>query len=230
MRMPSLLCAAALLSGCPGNVINGDIGGDGFTVVESVAFELRGVDQGTSLPFHDITVWMMPVADSCARFPALVAELAAVRLQLDDGQDPNDFCADWAAVWGDFIGNESFWLTQLRLQAQPRPEETTPQTTYVYLDSDADGNRVEPWFDAAMAFHPTPDLQTCADVFAGTDWFPSVTEVAGGEVQVKGYTEDEAVKGTFALDIADQDPLTGSFDATFCPSAGDWPLELSLSL
>ena len=107
MRMPSLLCAAALLSGCPGNVINGDIGGDGFTVVESVAFELRGVDQGTSLPFHDITVWMMPVADSCTRFPALVAErgtdgIAVVALA---AIGVSTFYAEAASlIWGTILG------------------------------------------------------------------------------------------------------------------------------
>lgn len=231
MRVPSVLCALAIAStGCAGNVINGQVDGDGFSVVESVFFELRGVDQGTSLPFHDITVWMMPIADSCTVFPQLVADLAAVRLQLDDGQDPNDFCVDWAAVWEEFNGNESFWLTQLRLQAQPRGDDETPLTTYAYLDSDGDVAPEAPWFDAALARHADPTLQTCADVFNGTDWFPSVTEVAGGEVQMRTYAEDEQVRGTFGLDIADADPLSGSFDATFCPGARDWPLELAFSL
>ena len=231
MRISSALLATTfLVSGCAGNVLQGDIDGDEFAVVESVFFELRGIDQGTSLPFHDLTVWMMPVADSCARFPQLVDDLAAVRAQVDAGQDPNEFCVDWAAVWEEFIGNESFWLVQLKLQAQPRGEDETPLTTYPYLDEDGAEAPSAPWFDAALARHSDPTLQTCADVFAGTDWFPTVTEVAGGEIQMKRYLEDEAIKGTIGLDITDRDPLVGSFDATFCPTAGDWPRSLSLSL
>ncbi len=225
-----LLLAAALVSGCAGDVLRGDVGGDPFAVAESVFFELRGIDQGTSLPFHDITVWMMPITDSCTRFPQLVDDLAAVRLQLDDGQDPNEHCADWAAVWEEFIGNEAFWLVQLRLQAQPRADEETPLTTYPYLDADGAVAPSAPWFDAALARHSAPDLQRCADVFAGADWFPTVTEVAGGEIEMKRYVQDERVVGSVGLDIADQDPLVGSFDAGFCPSAGEWPLELSFSL
>lgn len=221
---------ALVLPACAGDVLEGEVGGDGFAIVESVFFELRGRDQGTSLPFHDITVWMMPIADSCARYPQLVDDLAAVRLQLDDGQDPNDYCDDWAAVWQEFNGNEPFWLVQLRLQAQPRGDDETPLTTYPYLDSDGAVAPDAPWFDASLARHTIPDLQTCADVFAGADWFPTVTEVAGGEVEVKRYVEDGSVRGTVGLDIADQDPVGGTFDAAFCPSAGGWPLELSFSL
>ena len=228
--VPLLLTAVLAGSGCPANVIQGAIGGESVDVVESVVFELRGIDQGTSLPFHDLTVWMMPISDSCARYGQLVSDLAGVRQQLEDGQDPNEHCADWAAVWADFIDNEPFWINRLALQARPRADDVTPATTYPYVARGGEQAPDGPWFNASLARHGAPDLERCAEVFAGTDWFPTVSEVTGGEVTVTRYTEDVSLKGTMLLEIEGEEPLTGGFDAQFCPASVDWPLELSFSL
>ncbi len=227
-----LVALTLALSGCVPNLLRGDVAGEPFDVVEAVHFEFRGTDPGTSLPIHPLTVWMMPVADPCSVWPQLLADMRALRDQLDQGQDPNEFCVDWAERWDAFTGGEGFWIAQLRLQAQPRDEDVTPDTSYPYLDEDGEVAPSAPWFDATFAWHEAQTLERCAEVFAGTDYVPAEYAATGGEITVNSYTQDAALQGSIVLEMEAQgdDLLTGAFDSTFCPGAGEWERTVPLLL
>ena len=230
-RPVTLLSLVLLASGCASNLLSGDVDGHPFDVVEAVHFELRGIDQGTSLPFHDLTVWLMPVADSCAVWPALISDLTVLRSQLVGGQDPNEFCAEWVARWDDFLEGAPFFVSQLRLQAEPRGDDVTPDTTYAWLDSAGPVAPAAPWFDATFAWHEAPDAAACAAVFAGADHVPTHFEALGGEVTATSYTVDDAIGGEITVEIESRgDPVAGRFASTFCPGAGDWPVDAPLRL
>ena len=226
------LFVLALTAGCAPNLLRGDVGGNGFDIVEAVHFEFRGTDPGTSLPTHPLTVWMMPVEDACSVWPQLLDDLQTLRAQLDQGQDPNEFCVEWADRWGEFLGNEAFWIVQLRLAAQPRGDEVTPATSYPFLDEDGEVAPSDPWFDATMAWHEATTLERCAEVFAGTDYVATEYAASGGEVTVDQYVEDSSLKGSVVLEMEAQgdDPITGAFDSTFCPAAGDFVRSAQLLL
>jgi len=228
----ALALIALSSTGCAANLLRGDVAGESFDIVEAVHFEFRGTDPGTSLPTHPLTVWLMPVADACSVWPQLLEDMRALRNQLDQGQDPNQFCVDWAERWEAFTGGEGFWIAQLRLQAQPRDEDVTPDTAYPYLDEDGAEAPSQPWFDATFAWHGPQTLDRCAEVFAGTDYVPSEYLATGGEITVDAYTQDEALGGSIVLEMEQQgdDMLTGAFDSTFCPSSGEWDRTVPLLL
>ncbi|MCO4769523.1 MAG: hypothetical protein KDA24_05785 [Deltaproteobacteria bacterium] len=230
--MPLIVLGSSLLAGCVPNLLSGEVDGNGFDVVEAVHFEFRGTDPGTSLPIHPLTVWMMPVEDSCTAWPQLAEDMRALRAQLDGGQDPNDFCVEWADRWAEFSGGEPFWISQIRLQAQPRGEEETPATDYPYLDEDGETAPSGPWFDATFAWHDAPTLERCAAIFEGTDYVPQQFVATAGNIVVKSYTVDEALQGTIVMDVEAQgdDPISGAFESTFCPAAGDFDLTSPLLL
>ena len=235
MRSLSLALLLALLASAPGcvsNLLSGEVDGHPFDIVETVHFEFRGIDAATSQPIHPLTLWMMPIADSCSVWPRLVQDMKDLRAQLDDGQDPNEFCAQWADRWEEFSGGEPFWILQLRLAAQPREDDVTPQTSYPYLDEDGAVAPTVPWFDGTAAWHDTPDLARCADVFDGTDYVPAQFLATGGEVTVDSYVVDESVSGSIVLEMEGEgaDPIAGAFESTFCPSSGDWDLTAPLVL
>jgi len=231
--LASLLALFALpLTGCVGNLLQGEVAGQSFDIVEAVHFEFRGTDPGTNLPVHPLDLWLMPVADACSVWPALLDDLALLEAQLGQGQDPNEFCVEWADRWAEFTGGEPFWMAQIRLAAQPRGDDDTPQTSYPYLDEDGDTAPSDPWFDATFAWHEAPTLERCAAVFAGTDYVPAQYLATGGEVTVKSYTEDSAISGSIVLEMEEQgeDLITGAFESTFCPAAGEFELTAPFAL
>jgi hypothetical protein len=231
--MKRLLLAAALSAGCPPNRFAYPIGGEALPSPEdAVYFELRGVDPGTSLPFHDIVVWFMPLADACSEWGVLAGELADLRLQLDDGLDPNTFCASWTESWSARGLDEPFAVTQWRLHAEPRDEDVDPDTAYPFHDELTEPP-TGPSFDATIAAYPAPDLAGCAEPFnGGPDWQPTLHEAAAGEIDVARYAADEHVAGSLlaAFDDADEAPVRGAFDTPFCPEAQGWPVAIALSL
>jgi hypothetical protein len=220
------------LVGCAPNTLTGEIDGHSFDVVDAVHFEFRGTDAGTSLPTHPIILWLMPVPDACSVWPQLQSDMRALVSQLDDGQDPNDFCAEWADRWSAFSGGQPFWMNQIRLAAQPREEGSTPDGSYAYLDEDGAQAPESPWFDASFAWHEAPTLERCAEVFGGTDYVPAQFVATGGEVAIDRYVEDDAISGTITLEMEGQgdEGVTGSFDSTFCPAADEFDLTIPLAL
>jgi hypothetical protein len=229
---PVLLAVFVPAVGCAPNLLRGEVDGHPLDVVQAVHFEFRGTDPGTSQPTHPLTLWMMPVEDPCTEWPRLLSDLTALRAQLDGGQDPNDFCVEWADRWEQFSGGEPFWIMQFRLAAQPREDEQTPQTSYPYLDEDGAVAPTMPWFDATFAWHEAPTLERCAEVFAGTDYVPTTYLATGGEVTVDSYVVDEAIEGSIVLEMEAQgdDLITGAFDSTFCPTSGEWERTAPLRL
>ena len=222
-----------LATGCDPNLLRGSVDGHEFDVVSAVHFDFRGVDTGTSLPVHDLILWLMPVEDACSAWPALQADLEALYAQLDEGQDPNAFCVEWADRWQQFNDNEGFWIQQYRIQAQPRPEDQTePDDSFPWFDEDGEEAPRDPYFDATFAWHEAPTLDRCAAVFAGTDWTPTEYAATGGDVTLSTYVEDERIQGSIVIDVESQDDafLSGAFDSTFCPAAGEFPLGASFTL
>lgn len=235
MRVLCFIFASVLvlsLAGCVPNLLKGEVDGHSFDIVDVVHFEFRGTDSGTSLPTHPLTVWMMPVEDACSVWPQLQSDMRALISQLDDGQDPNEFCVQWADRWDVFSGGDPFWIHQFRLAAQPRGEDATPQSSYPYLDEDGAEAPVDPWFDATFAWHETPSLERCAEVFGGTDYVPAEFAATGGEVTVDSYVEDGEISGSIVLEMEGQgdDMITGAFDSRFCPAAGEFELTVPLAL
>ena len=199
----------------------------------AVYFELRETDLGTATPFHDIELWLTPLEEPCERLPALLGELAALRLQQQNGLPPTDYCEAWEDIMEGYLGLEPFWHAQVRMKALPRNEEESPQTLYGYHDETSTELADAPNFDADILYYPTPDFDACAEEFSGTTSYAATEYPAlGGEADIKSYSQDDEIDTVLSLNLGSTDtsPFEGGSKAEFCIPAREWPLNFGLGL
>jgi len=224
-----LAASACLPFGLGGTLNEAELAFEG-----AVYFELRGTDTGTSTPFHDIQLWLTPLEDPCERLPALLAELASLRRQQQDGLPPTDYCEAWEDVMEGYLGLEPFWHAQVRMKALPsRSEDETPKTQYDYHDETSTELADAPSFDADILYYPRPDFDACAEEFAGTTSYAATEYPAlGGESVIKSYNQDSEIGTVLSVHLgsADTSPFEGAAKAEFCIPAQNWPLHFGLGL
>jgi hypothetical protein len=234
MRMrgcwPFLVLTFALSVGCaPG--LDGTIDGQELGPWEDFVFyEFRGVDAGSALPVHPLHLWMLPFAGGCEEVGIWQTELAVLRAGFEGGDTPEDYCAGWEAAMTARLGTEGAWVANFRMEAEPMPENETPERDYPFHDEVATDLASEPAFDATLVHYPAPSYEACAAEFTESDAYaPERVEAQGGTVSVKTWVADDRLAGTLVAEFpgAGESGLEGRFDATFCPAAGAWPLDMS---
>jgi hypothetical protein len=224
---------AFLLQGWLALGLDGTVGGNDLQFAETVYAELRGTDVATSIPYHHIDLWLMPFEDACSEMTSLLGDLHELRLQLDDGLAAEDYCEQWEDRFAGATGGEAFWVGQLRMQALPRGENETPQTTYAFYEEAEGDVPPGPAFDGDLAHYNTPDFEACAQEFSGTEEYgPATYAITDGTVEVRDYEEDEAIEAKLSVAAEEEarGPLAGKVDAEFCPEALQWPLVFGLGL
>lgn len=236
---PTLACATlavaflATLAGCLPLGLGGSVDEHELAFVDVTYTELRGTDVATSTLFHQIDLFLMPMENSCERFDTFIAELAAAREELDDGLPPEEYCDAWEAIYAEYTGLDGFWVAWFRLQALPRPEDSSPATEYAFFEETAEGQAGGPTFDADLAWYPAPTFAACATEFSGEELYvPTFFTANGGVSRIRAYTEDEQI--SFRLDPevqgGDDEPLNGGGEAEFCPAALEWSIEFGRGL
>ncbi len=230
MNRTILPLLVVLCAGC-GNRIGGTV--DDLSVGEfadGVYFELRYTEDG--IEQHDLAVWLMPMEDSCAVFPELLADLAAARRAIDEQSlEAQAYCDMWEAVWSEHLGLDPFWMARYSLRSKPRPADAGVEGEYPWLSRDRLNDA--PVFDADVARYPAPTFAACAEEFEGSGQYtPTLHRATGGSLEVTRYAEDEELVGRvgFELEAAGDDGVSGTFETAFCPGAADWPLEFGLGL
>ena len=228
--LPCLLCAL-VVAAC-GNRLDGTLNEEEVgEFADGVYFELRYVDEG--ITYHDLTVWLMPMEDSCSVFPALLVDLEANRDAIaEQSLDAETYCANWEAIWAEHMGGlDSFWMATYRLRAQPRDADGTIPGEYPWFDR----NRVNdfPVFDADIARYSATTFAACAEEFEGNALYAATVSAAtAGALEVTKYTEDDTLNGRVevSVDTTEGGSLSGTFETEFCPGAQNWPLEFGLGL
>lgn len=227
-----LLFSAALLSGCLPLGLGGVVGGEALSFVDVTYAEIREVDVATSTPVHPIDVFLMPMDDPCARFEPLVNELTALREELDFGMSAEEYCDTWEGTFEEHLGHiDGFWIGWARLNARPRPDNTTPRTTYDFLEEESAATPDGPTFDIDLLWYPPTTFDACATEFAGETFYaPTAYTATGGTTTVTAYAEDDSITARFEADVedADENPTQGRASAEFCPAALDWTIEFGL--
>jgi hypothetical protein len=211
--------------------IGGTVDGRELEFVSATYFELRGIDPATSIEFHQIDLWLMPMEDPCNTFPPLLTELAELRAQItEDSVLAEDYCDSWEAAFEEQTGLEGFWMAQIRLNALPREDNEFIETDYIFVDDASEAIPGGPHFDASLAWYPPTTFLACAQEFSGSDLYSSDHIGAdGGIARVKRYSEDSEV--TIQIEPSfpsDGGGLRGEAKATFCPAADDWPMDWGL--
>lgn len=234
LRFCALALATTLGIGCVPFGLGGEVGSTRLAFDEAVYFELRGVDEATSLPFHRIELWLMPMTNSCEQFPLLLDELSELRAGIGEGMDPNDYCDQWEQTFESYLGLDEFWLAQFRLKALPREDSIAITTTYQFHDEASEELADGPNYDADVGLYGVPDFDACAEEFSGDEvddeYRPELFTAAGGEAVLEEYTEDEELKILLEPTIDDQGRgrLSGRSTPSFCPEADTWPVEFGL--
>jgi len=228
MKPALLFCA--LLAGCAPFGLGGEVDGTDVSMDDVTYVEVRGVDPGNAIEFHDIQLWLMPMDNACVTFPELLAELAALRERVGFGIDSTEYCDQWEAIWDSYGLLRPFQVGHVRMKALPRAEGEGVTTDYAFHDDFQAAQAEGPNFDLDLALYPTPDFAACAQEFEGsTTYAPTLRASTGGDAAVTGYREDESI--TTRLDPAVEgasDPLSGRSTADFCIGAVDWPLVFGL--
>lgn len=251
MRRALLHCLAPLLltslvTGCLPFGLGGNVDGRDLDFVSAAYFELRGIDSATSIEFHRVDLWLMPMEDPCTTFPDLLNELADLRRQIDeDGLAPDAYCDQWEAAFEASTGLEGFWLAQVRLDSLPREDNESVETDYIFVDDASEAIPTGPHFDATLAWYPPTTFDACAVEFsADTVYAPDVFGASGGTAAVNKYSEDEEVTVTVRPSFpSDDGEIAGQTTAEFCSAAADsglahlvdpempsWPVEFGLGL
>jgi len=234
--LPPTLAALALLtltSACVPFGIGGTVDGRDLGFVSATYFELRGINPATSIEFHQIDLWLMPMEDPCNTFPGLLSELVELRSQItDDSLLPEDYCAQWEAAFEEQTGSSGFWMAQVRLNALPRDETEDITSDYLFVDDASEAIPSGPHFDASLAWYPPPTFSECAQEFSGSTMFSADHFGAdGGVAKVKRYEEDSEITVQIEPSFpADGGGLRGEAKASFCPAADDWPIDFGLGL
>ena len=226
-----LLCFSS--AGCLPFGIGGTVDGRELDFVSATYFELRGIDPATSIEFHQIDLWLMPMEEPCESFPSLLSELQDLRSQIDsDSLLAEDYCDTWESAFEAQTGLEGFWMAQIRLNALPRDENEAIETDYVFVDDASEAIPTRPHFDASLAWYPPATFDACAQEFSGSTVFSADHLGAdGGVAKVKRYVEDSEV--TIQVEPSfpsDGGALAGQTKAEFCPGAVDWPIDFGLGL
>ncbi len=228
-----MLVAGTLLAGCLPFGLGGNVDGRDLEFVDATYFELRGIDPATSIEYHRIELWIMPMEDPCTSYPALLDELADLRTQItDESLSAEDYCAQWEDAFEAATGIEGFWLGQMRLNALPRDESEDIETEYIFIDDASEAIPSGPHFDSTLAWYQPSTFEACAMEFSGNELYaPDVYGADGGKVVVNRYEEDTEVTITLepAFPSGDGD-LQGQAKAEFCPGADEWPMEFGLGL
>ena len=229
MNRRRLLPLLALLVGCSPLGLAGSINGDALAFEEVVYVEQAGTDAGSQQPFHDLDIWLMPVADSCSIFSTLQRDLEALRTRMQtDSLEPAAYCDEWETIFVAAFGSEAFWMAQMRLKSLPRPADVDITTSYFYFD-DAQSEMAEgPNFDGEVARYPAPTFDNCSNEFTGEGdvYGPTLYAVTGGESIVQAYEPATSVTVELSPTTASQDnePLTATSTAEACVAALEWPL------
>ncbi len=231
--MIRLALALLFLPGCVAFGLGGSIDGEELSFAEAVYIEDAGTDPGTSLPFHDLDVWLMPAEGSCEAMPTLLAGILDLREQMDLGRlDAAGYCEAWEDLFEEAFGLEPFWVAHARLRALPRDAGQDVDTTYGFRDDAESGQGDGPKFDLDVARYPAPLFDACATEFSGegAEYGPTVHAADGGTIDVTEYKSEESVTATFKphVDGQDSDDLTGEATADLCRGATDWPLVFGL--
>ncbi len=225
------LSFAVGLHGCVPYGLGGTLGGEELAFEDAVYFELRGVDSGTATPFHDLGLWLTPLADPCERLPQLVDELASLRAQQQAGLPPVDYCNAWEALMFEYLGEEPFWHAQIRLKALPRAEDVGVETLYPFHDEVSTELADSPNFDGDVLLYPAPTFDACAEEFSGsTNYAPTQFSVLGGEAEIAKYSEDAEITTVLHVNLEslDTDAFEGRSSAKYCIPARDFPLQFGL--
>ena len=233
--MKPLLYAAILLlsllaSGCLALGVGGTLDGRDLAFTDVTYFELRGTDVATSSPYHRIEVWMMPFEEPCTTYPAMLAELSELRSELEVGLAPETYCAEWEAIFSEYTGLEGFWLGSFRLQALPRGDNETEDTSYEFFDQEGEGFPEGPSWDGELAWYPPTTFEACAVEFEAEDSYaPSLYSGSGGTAEVSSYSEDSSL--TLRVDPQFEpgggEGLSGRSNPDFCSDADDWVTDFS---
>jgi hypothetical protein len=228
--MRSLLPCLALLAGCAPFGLGGTVAGVDVSFEDAVFFDLRGVDPGDSVPFHDLDLWLMPVDNACETLPALLDELAALRERVGFGLSSTDYCDQWEGIWDSYGLLREFQVGHVRLSALPRAEGESVATDYTFWDDFQAAQPDGPSWDLDLALYPTPDFAACATEFEGTTTYgPTLHAATGGEARVTRYTEDQTLGTRIDPTVeGGEDALRGGSTADFCIGAEDWPLVFGL--
>jgi uncharacterized protein YciU (UPF0263 family) len=226
------LLVVPMLSSCLPLGLGGTVLEHELSFVDVTYAEIRRLDLGTSTPVHPIDIFLMPMQDPCANFGRLTAELEALREELGFGMGPEEYCDTWEGLFEESIGHlDGFWVGWFRLNALPRPDGDTPQTTYEFLEEDGADTPDGPTFDLELAWYPPTTFDACATEFSGDSFYaPTLLSATGGTAAITQYSEDDTITTRFDpfVEEAEENPLTGQAKATFCPDALDWSLEFGL--
>ena len=232
MMRALLLTSAALLSGCLPLGLGGTVDGEELSFVDVAYAELRELDVATSTPVHPIDLFLMPMDDPCTNFQPLVNELTALREELDFGMGAEEYCDTWEGTFEEYVGHlDGFWIAQATLNARPRPDDSTPRTTYDFVEETSSETADGPSFDIDLLWYPPTTFDACATEFAGDTFYaPTHYSATGGTATVTAYSEDDSITVRFDADVedAEDNPLSGRASAEFCPAALDWTIEFGL--
>ena len=227
--MTRLLPLLAALVGCSPLGLAGSIGGDPLLFEEVVYIEQAGTDPGSQQPFHDLDLWLMPTAESCTTYDALLRDLADLRTRMQtDALEATEYCDEWETIFQAAFGADPFWMANMRLKALPRADGEDVATSYFFWD-DASAEMAEgPNFDGEVARYPAPTFEACSAEFTGDAavYGPTLYEVDGGEAIVTAYvaTESMTVELSPTTEGQDNEPLTATSTAGPCLAALEWPL------
>ena len=230
----AVLCVLSVFgTACIPFGIGGTVDGRDLDFVTATYFELRGVDPATSIEFHQIDLWLMPMEEPCESFPALLDELAELRQAITtDSVAPEDHCDSWESAFAAQTGLDGFWMAQFRLNALPRDDNQDIETEYIFVDDSSEAIPSGPHFDSSLGWYPPPTFDACAQEFsADSSYSPDIVGGDGGVATVKSYSEDDEI--TIQVEPSfpgDGGGLRGQAAATFCPGAADWPVEWGLGL
>ncbi len=217
------------LVGCSPVGLTGSIDGEALSFAEMIYVEQSGTDPGSQQPFHDISLWLMPVADSCTVYDTLLRDLIDLRTRMQtDALEATAYCDEWEGILQAAFGAEPFWMANMRLKSLPRADGEDVTTRYFFFD-DARSEMAEgPNFDGEVARYPAPTFEACSAEFTGSGdvYGPGLFEVDGGEAEVEAYTPTESVTVRLSPTTQDQDdePLTASTTAEPCLAVLDWSL------
>jgi hypothetical protein len=213
--------------------IGGNVDGRDLEFVSATYFELRGIDPATSIEFHEIDLWLMPMENSCETFPELLSELADLRSQIDsDSLLAEDYCDAWETAFASRTGLDGFWMAQMRLNALPRDDNEDIEMDYIFVDDASEAIPSSPHFDGSLAWYPPATFDACAQEFSGSDLFTADHFGAdGGIARMNNYAEDTEVTITLEPSFpSDGGGLAGKSTAEFCPGAAEWPIDFGLGL
>lgn len=221
------------LPGCVALGLGGSVDGEELAFAEAVYIEQAGTDPGTSLPFHDLDLWLMPAEGSCEAMPTLLAGIVDLREEMDLGRlEPAGYCEAWEDLFEEAFGLDPFWVAHARLRALPRDEGQEVDTTYGFRDDAQSGQGDGPKFDLDLARYPAPVFDACSTEFSGDgeEFGPTLYAADGGTIEITDYQAEDSITATLRPHVDEQDSenLEGEATAELCRGALDWSLVFGL--